>query len=240
MPDPSPTADCASRGRDVREISFTNNSLHIGQFAAHDFFGDGSFYLLDSPGHALGHMCGLARTTATSPAFVFMGGDICHFSGMFRPSSKVPLPEVIPADQLDGGLPSPCPCSFFEHPLVKGDSEVAACTPFFNVTSVKPSSYLDREKAMGSIRAMQDFDASPNILMCIAHDPALPKTLPVLNSEPHRDLNDWQAQGYKEKLLWTWLNDLPRNGKPGRPDLIHGTRRDGRDVTDFEKLKGSC
>lgn len=38
-------------------------------------FGDGSFYLLEAPGHATGHMCGLARTTADPPLFVFMGAD---------------------------------------------------------------------------------------------------------------------------------------------------------------------
>ena len=65
----------------IREISFEHSSLRIGQFAAFDFFGDGSFYLLDTPGHAIGHMCGLARTTTTT--FAFLGGDICHFSGTY-------------------------------------------------------------------------------------------------------------------------------------------------------------
>lgn len=37
------------RGRQLREIDFTN-AFPIGDFRAVDFFGDGSFYLLDSPG----------------------------------------------------------------------------------------------------------------------------------------------------------------------------------------------
>ena len=36
-------------GRKVREIIFAKGSL-IGGFAAHDYFGDGSFFLLDTPG----------------------------------------------------------------------------------------------------------------------------------------------------------------------------------------------
>jgi hypothetical protein len=36
-------------GRNLREISFSDD-FKIGSFRAHDFFGDGSFYLLDTPG----------------------------------------------------------------------------------------------------------------------------------------------------------------------------------------------
>lgn len=41
----SPIDAQAIAGRDLREIQF-NESLQIGGFRAHDFFGDGSFYLL--------------------------------------------------------------------------------------------------------------------------------------------------------------------------------------------------
>ena len=92
---------------------------------------------------------------------------------------------------------------------------------------------------MHSIRAMQDFDASPDVLVCIAHDPTSIKVLPFLNDQPDRDLNDWKERGLKEKLLWGWLNELPRNGKPGRPILIDGNWRDGKRVTDFTKLEPS-
>lgn len=232
-------ADNGNRGRELREIDFTSSPLHIGKFAAFDFFGDGSFYLLDSPGHAIGHMCGLARTTATT--FVFLGADICHFAGMFRPSSGVPFPDQIPGQYLDVGFPNPCPCSFFtsQHPKTDPESEDARTTPFFDVTSNKPSSYYDRGLAMESIRSMQDFDASTDVLVCIAHDPNLLKILPMLNDQPDKDLNDWQAKGYKDQLTWPWLNELPRDGKPGRPMLIDGAWRDGKQITDFVALEPS-
>lgn len=38
------------KGREVREIELDNAGLHLGHFRAMDYFGDGSFYLLDSPG----------------------------------------------------------------------------------------------------------------------------------------------------------------------------------------------
>jgi hypothetical protein len=53
-------------GRQFREMSFDGDDmkgLKIGGFEALDYFGDGSFYLLESPGHAIGHLCGLARVT---------------------------------------------------------------------------------------------------------------------------------------------------------------------------------
>jgi glyoxylase-like metal-dependent hydrolase (beta-lactamase superfamily II) len=228
-----------SRDRDVREISFSDSSLRIGKLPAYDFFGDGSFYLLDTPGHAIGHMCGLVRTTPTT--FAFLGGDICHFYGMCRPSPGLTLPDPIPSDQLDDFFPSPCPCSTFTdiHPSAEGNSTKARTTPFFNVTSITPSSYHDRETAIQSIRGMQDFDASPDVLVCIAHDPTLLKVLPVLNDQPDKDLNDWKSKGFKDQLLWGWLNDLPRSGKPGRPMLIDGAWRNGEKVPDFVKLAPS-
>ncbi|KAL8824770.1 MAG: hypothetical protein Q9170_008046 [Blastenia crenularia] len=84
--------DSDKEGRTVREIAFSG--FKIGRFDAFDYFGDGSFYLLDAPGHATGHMCGLARTTAEPPSFVFMGADACHHIGVLRPSEYLPLPSA--------------------------------------------------------------------------------------------------------------------------------------------------
>ncbi|KAL6229996.1 beta-lactamase-like protein [Aspergillus navahoensis] len=48
---PIPESDYA--GRTLREITFNPGRGRIGRFPAADYFGDGSFYLLDSPGHAM-------------------------------------------------------------------------------------------------------------------------------------------------------------------------------------------
>ncbi|KIW62488.1 hypothetical protein PV04_10661 [Phialophora macrospora] len=62
----------------VRELSYeTDEWTSFGPFSkAFDFFGDGSFLLLDAPGHMPGHMMGLARTAQDE--YVVMGGDCCH------------------------------------------------------------------------------------------------------------------------------------------------------------------
>ncbi|KAK7748112.1 hypothetical protein SLS53_001364 [Cytospora paraplurivora] len=100
--------DSDAAGRVVREVSFAavpetdGRALHIGRFDAFDYFGDGSFYLLDAPGHAPGHMCGLARTTADPPTFVLIGADACHHAGVLRPSSYLPLPRTAYSSGDDG------------------------------------------------------------------------------------------------------------------------------------------
>jgi glyoxylase-like metal-dependent hydrolase (beta-lactamase superfamily II) len=223
--------------RKVREIDFSDD-FWIGNFRAHDYFGDGSFYLLDTPGHAIGHMCGLARTTPTT--FVFLGGDICHFGGSFRPSPVVTLPDPVPSAHLGSHLPCPCSSSLFtaSHPAGPFSGE-SSTTPFFEVTSFAQSAYLNREQAAQSIQELQRFDAHPDVLVCIAHDPTLIKALPFLNDQPDEDLNDWREAGLKEKAQWGWLNELPRDGKAGREMYVQGVWKEGVIVEDFTKLNAT-
>lgn len=103
-------------GREVVEVSFSDD-FKIGGFQMYDYFGDGSFYILNVPGHAIGHICGLVRTTPDT--FVFLGGDVCHHGGVIRPTKSIPLPDQIPEEAvLDKAIPRPCPCTAFlsSHP----------------------------------------------------------------------------------------------------------------------------
>ncbi|OAL74813.1 hypothetical protein A7D00_0408 [Trichophyton violaceum] len=81
-------------GRVVREISF-DNYPSIGRFRAMDYFDNGSFYLLDAPGHAQGYLCALARATADPHSLIIMGADACHHPGVLRSSSYLPLPVSV-------------------------------------------------------------------------------------------------------------------------------------------------
>ena len=65
----APIRESDYEGRQVRQIEFDDAGLHLGQFRAVDFFGDGSFYLLDSPGVRLlatASVLSLARAFARS------------------------------------------------------------------------------------------------------------------------------------------------------------------------------
>jgi glyoxylase-like metal-dependent hydrolase (beta-lactamase superfamily II) len=109
-------------GRELREVSFTEGKVvKIGDFRALDYFEDGSFYILDAPGHAIGHLCALARVKGEDgkEGFVFMGGDACHHNGEFRPSQYRPLPESISPHPWEG-KGAICPGSIFQTVLRDG------------------------------------------------------------------------------------------------------------------------
>ena len=72
------------------ELSWeTDEWKALGPFErAHDYFGDGSLYLLDTPGHLVGHLGALVKTG--NDEWVFMGGDCCHHRSLLvgsRPMS---------------------------------------------------------------------------------------------------------------------------------------------------------
>ncbi|OAP56998.1 hypothetical protein AYL99_09110 [Fonsecaea erecta] len=240
----SPVRTSDFHGRELREIDFGTSGLRIGGYGAFDFFGDGSFYLLDTPGHCLGHMCGLARTTGGDDStFLLLGGDICHFVGDLRPTPTYPIPDPVPADVLDrdsaSSFPSPCPCSLFtdHHPgisqgFLDGDPKQ---TPFYRVSTHASSAYVDPPTAQASVDKLLDFEQCPAVMVCLAHDGALLKYLPTLNREPGADLNAWKSEGWKNACRWDWLNELPRShdgdrskSRPGRKPIVEGFWRDGK------------
>lgn len=73
----------------VRELSYDSAQwTSFGPFPkAYDFFDDGSFLLLDAPGHMPGHMMGLARTAADE--YIVMGGDCCHHRKIFTGEAQI-------------------------------------------------------------------------------------------------------------------------------------------------------
>lgn len=243
-PPPLPLSASDFKSRAVHEIHTFH--LHIGSLPAHDYFSDGSFYLLDTPGHCTGHICGLARTSTNPDTFIFMGGDICHFAGDFRPSPSIPLPDPLPAGVLDNPhspralhqpLPRPCPAEIFtsHHPRHPAPDS-SRTTPWYEITSHPRAAYTSPATARSTLAKMQPFDDSPHVLVCIAHDPTLLDVLPTLNQYPESDLNGWFQKGWKERCHWGWLNELPREGRPGRGKVVEGFWREG-ESWDFELFK---
>ncbi|KAH7150757.1 beta-lactamase-like protein [Fusarium sp. MPI-SDFR-AT-0072] len=220
-------------GHRIHEPDFTMN---VAGFPAFDYFGDGSFYLLDVPGHAIGHICGLARTTPHT--FVFMGGDCCHYAGALRPTRYLPLPKEVSTEVLDEYYPSPCPCSVFTQHHPKATGMDARIEPFYDVSRAPGSAYSFPDLAQKSINSLQDLDAQPNIFICLAHDEVLFQVLPLFNDDKMEDINDWQKRGFKEYCRWGFLNDLPKGGKPGRKPLVVGQWRDGRQIAWKGEEKG--
>jgi hypothetical protein len=181
-------------------------------------------------------MCGLARTTSGEEStFLLLGGDICHFIGDIRPNATNPIPDEIPPNVLahdPSYFPKPCPCSLFtdHHPQISSDTSFTERrqTPFYKVSTHSASAYIDPSTAQESVDKLINFESSPNVMVCLAHDEALLKYLPTFNDNPRLELNDWKRQGWKEKCRWDWLNELPRNGKPGRKKIVEGFWRNGK------------
>ncbi|KAL4804102.1 beta-lactamase-like protein [Aspergillus unguis] len=194
----SPIRESDYADRTLREITFGSDS-RIGQFPAYDYFGDGSFYLLDSPGHAIGHLCGLARTTVNPDTFVLLGGDIAHFTGIFRPSVHLPLPESISPhpfhpENIEAAF---CPGSAWEQLQVsRGRKETDSL--------FEPTFGHDVPLAKETIRKLQEVDCDENVFVVIAHDFA------VRDGVEHfpEALNEWKKKGWGRNLKWAFLKEL--------------------------------
>lgn len=180
-------------GREVREISFPAGGIKAGDFPAVDFFGDGSFYLLDTPGHCVGHMAGLARTSkgegdgAESDTFMMMGGDLCHHGGEIRPSPWLSLP-----DRVEGR-------SGAEFQKLNVKRGRAPGGPL-----VEPARDVDVELARQTIARTQVADADPNVWFVFAHDTAIFEGVDLF---PDR-ANAWKEKGWKDMTMWRFLRDF--------------------------------
>jgi len=182
------------------DFATEGKGLQIGKFEAFDFYGDGSFYLLNTPGHAIGHLCALARTTVDPPTFMFLGGDIAHHGGEFRPTQYLPLPESISPSPLEAPFmvaPSFCPGEIFQaiHP------EKSRTEPFFSPTG---DFHSDNQEARRSIAKMTEFDAYDNVFSVIAHDKSL---LGVVDLYP-KGANEWHAKGWGKEGRWRFLRSF--------------------------------
>ncbi|KAK3722160.1 hypothetical protein LTR37_002593 [Vermiconidia calcicola] len=197
----SPFRSEAFANRKVIELSFEQSKLSIGGLRAVDFFQDGSLYFLDAPGHAVGHINALARTSINPSTFIYMGGDSFHHPATLRPSEFVRLPESV---EVPGLNPYPCPGDVF-HPIHPCGSEGRADdTPFVTVSEKSPA--IDVSAAREVVRKIHAFDADHNIMVIAAHDWSL---LDVLELFP-RAANDWKTKGWKEKGRWRFLVDFQK------------------------------
>lgn len=170
---------------------------------AFDFFGDGSFYILDCPGHMVGHIGGLARASSSDRSentFIFMGADTCHHGGEFRPTEYVPLPDEVTLGALLSHSHTDtriCPGSLFEKVM-------STTKPAYGVGEVLSH---DIAKAREAIRQLQLFDAAENVWVVIAHDPALLEAETGVELFP-ASTNDWKKQQLDVTTGWRFWKDF--------------------------------
>ena len=204
----SPVAESAYEGRNLREIDFDTEGkgLKLGRCKAFDFYGDGSLFLLDTPGHAIGHICALARTSADPDEFMYLGGDIAHHGGEFRPTQWLPLPEQIDPSPVQPPYKSKtvCPGAVFESIHPKKSS-----TEPFVIPATVNAMHKDGNEAKETIDKMTEFDAYDNVLTVIAHDESL---YDVVDFYP-KPANGWKKKQWREEGLWRFLRDFEHPDK---------------------------
>ena len=66
----------------------------LGPFPrAFDFYGDGSLYIIDAPGHLAGHINVLARTSSDG-AWIYLAGDSAHHKNLLNGESEIAADHV--------------------------------------------------------------------------------------------------------------------------------------------------
>ncbi|KAH9069327.1 beta-lactamase-like protein [Lactarius deliciosus] len=195
----------AFEGREVIELDFGSSAstLNIAGLRAIDWFDDGSFYLLEAPGHTADHIMALARTSADK--FVLLAGDGAHHCGEIRPTPLTPLPDTISPSPFEPPTSaSSCPCSLFQsiHP----SPESFRTTPFYEVAAHHIDDPVARRATLNAIKA---FDASPDVLVVLTHDASL---IDVLDFFPKADLAGWEKQPSRKDMgRWRFLNDFRKD-----------------------------
>ncbi|KAJ8096389.1 hypothetical protein PM082_011551 [Marasmius tenuissimus] len=189
-------------GREVEELKFSDSGLKIGGQPAFDFFNDGSFYLIDMPGHCAGHIAALARVKQDS--FILLGGDTCHHPGQIRPNPHIHKSYPCPGHLLEATRKSVSA----EHFATPGATEFDLTkreTPLLSVPP-PPSAYADQQVSIKSQRALSVFDAHKDIFVMAAHDLTL---VGIVGLFPEK-LNDWKEKGWKEQSIWAFLDEKNR------------------------------
>lgn len=177
----------------MTELSFEASTLTIGGFQAIDYFGDGSLYILNVPGHLAGHIAALARVTPTT--FVLCAGDTCHHPGQLRPTGSLhrhfPCPGALVAASRAN----------FSHVHFSNDGVDLASRnrPLLSIPD-GPSLYADPVVSKVSLNKLEDFDANPDVFVLIAHDSSIGDVVELFP----KSMNDWKAKGWKERALWAF------------------------------------
>jgi glyoxylase-like metal-dependent hydrolase (beta-lactamase superfamily II) len=206
-------------GRELREVTFDDKTVQIGRFGTVDYFGDGSFYLLFTPGHTADHMCGFARVTSDPDSFILMGGDVAHHCGEFRPSQYMPFPESITPHPLTDSPSDICLGSLFENLLPKGDKQ-----PFYVPAKLETGqAHHDVDEAIRSIEKLQEADIADNVMVALAHDMSL---LGVVDFFP-KQANDFMKHGWHLKTRWRFLKDFAGAVEWNGPVAAYETQASG-------------
>ncbi|KAJ7718414.1 beta-lactamase-like protein [Mycena maculata] len=188
-------------GHEVSTLDFDNANLTISGMPAIDYFGDGSFYLLDTPGHLTGHMTALARVTPTS--FILLGADALHHAGELRPHGNFETNFPCPGDLLDAARDAISTDFFWSSNSTPGAFDLPSrAQPLFAVSDTTDSFYVDPVEATVSIDKIAALDADADFFVLFSHDLSITAILPYFPAS----LSGWQVEGLKPSSVWLFVD----------------------------------
>ncbi|KAJ7074251.1 hypothetical protein C8F01DRAFT_971715 [Mycena amicta] len=186
-------------GRNVTKIDFSTALLNFSGLSAIDYFGDGSFYLMNTPGliivHStfLGHLTALARVTPNS--FILLGGDTFHHPGEARPRPGLQQTYPCPADILAQARSSISTNYFWSpHSRIGRFDMASRAQQMLAISDLRNGGQVSLEK-------IATFDADPDFFVLIAHDSSVVAELPYFPA----DLNNWKESGLKDRTVWGFV-----------------------------------
>ncbi|ORY33626.1 hypothetical protein BCR33DRAFT_856261 [Rhizoclosmatium globosum] len=154
----------------------TVNWQPLGSFnRAHDYYGDGSFWLIDAPGHCQGHIMALARTTINPPTYILFASDSAHAKCLYSPCP--PMPE------------SPDP----RH-LVGLYADGYKVFPDVSLEEQTMSVHDNLPEAYNTIARLSRMDLLDNVFIIAAHETELERVVKLFPESA----NDWLVKGWKQ------------------------------------------
>ncbi|KAJ6561867.1 beta-lactamase-like protein [Mycena capillaripes] len=189
-------------GHKLTKIDFSKANLTFAGLKAIDYFGDGSFYLLNTPGHLPGHMSALARVTPTT--FVQLAGDTFHHAGQARPRPQFQTNFPCPAHLLEEAKASVSTDSFWSPHTHDGAFDLLSrAQQLLSISDIPGSFYADPVTSQVSLEKVANFDADPDFWVIVAHDISLQTSIPYFPVY----INDWKAKDLKRKTVWNFLDE---------------------------------
>ncbi|KAJ3022574.1 UNVERIFIED_CONTAM: hypothetical protein HDU68_009032 [Siphonaria sp. JEL0065] len=147
----------------------------IGSFErGWDFYGDGSFWIIDAPGHCKGHMIAFARTSTNPDTYMLFAGDAAHAQCLYKTS-----PGCSDKDTRH-------PCGLFTQSL-----------QFTPVEDLVLAIHDDLEVAYRTIAKISRMDALDNVLVVAAHEIELDGVVDLFP----QCANEWLRKGWKDSRL---------------------------------------
>ncbi|KAI9346235.1 hypothetical protein BDR26DRAFT_856103 [Obelidium mucronatum] len=147
----------------------------LGSFErAHDYYGDGSFWIIDAPGHCQGHIMALARTTTSPPTYILFASDAAHAKCLYSP-----CPVASSADtRAQVGL--------------YGDGYQVAGLPLKELTQ---SVHDNLSEAYSTIARLSRMDLLDEVFVIAAHETEVESVVELYPESA----NNWLKKNWKHK-----------------------------------------